>query len=223
MAFDAAPFYPHSTEPDSTYYNTHDPVTEAGRNPNAQAQAEGGMGNDHALKARSISSSTQTSLQFRGIPDSLAKYHVEGSECCLIHSDNPLRATKGIWMNPNVRVTFNESTYPLVNPNQLVPEPVLAREQAMSNTISRARSSEGSAVRRNQWPGRGEMFWGRWENRVSRWFGWLGILSKESIMNKRVEQWKRDGRKEGEKREEIGRECLINEMQVLYQNGWIHR
>src|SRR5438270_8111059 len=27
-------------------------------------------------------------LSFRGIPDSLAIHHLEGSECCLIHADN---------------------------------------------------------------------------------------------------------------------------------------
>jgi hypothetical protein len=221
VAFDASPFYLHSTEPDSTYYDTHDPISEVGRDPNARLQAEGGMGNRHGLKARDIVS--QTSLQFRGIPDSLATYHVEGSECCLIHTDNPLRATKGIWMNPNVRVTFNESTYPLVNPNQLIPDPVALREEAMENMKSRSRGPEGGALRRGRWPGQGELFWGVWENRISRWVGWLSVVGKESVMNKRVEDWKNVGKKEGEIREELGRECLINEMQVLYQNGWIHR
>jgi len=46
-------------------------------------------------------------LNFRAIPDSLAKLHLEGSECCLIHADNPGR----VWMNPNVRVGYNEGAY----------------------------------------------------------------------------------------------------------------
>ncbi|KAH0280929.1 hypothetical protein KCU91_g636, partial [Aureobasidium melanogenum] len=36
-------------------------------------------------------------LIFRGVSDSLAKLHVEGSECCLIHTDNPLSAEQGVW------------------------------------------------------------------------------------------------------------------------------
>ncbi|BAE60536.1 unnamed protein product [Aspergillus oryzae RIB40] len=40
-------------------------------------------------------------LKFRGISDSLAKSHLEGSECCLIHADNPLSREKGVWLNPN--------------------------------------------------------------------------------------------------------------------------
>ncbi|KAK3111962.1 hypothetical protein LTR53_012256 [Teratosphaeriaceae sp. CCFEE 6253] len=54
-------------------------------------------------------------LSFRGIPDSLAKLHVEGSECCLIHADNPLSHTKGVWVNPNVRVAYNGTAYSAIN------------------------------------------------------------------------------------------------------------
>jgi hypothetical protein len=223
VAFDASPFYLHSAEPDSVYYNSHDPVSEAGRDPNAQPRAEGEISNEYALNPRSASSPSHSSLQFRAIPDSLAIYHVEGSECCLIHSDNPLRATKGIWMNPNVRVTFNESTYPLVNPNQPIPETVSLRAEAMSNMYSRSQGSEGSALRRGRWPGRDDLFWGLWESRISRWVAWLVILGKESDMSSRVEDWISDGKREGQNREELGRECLINEMQVLYKNGWAHR
>jgi hypothetical protein len=50
-------------------------------------------------------------LRFRGIPDSLASSHVEASECCLIHADNPLSATKGVFLNPNVKVGYNGSSY----------------------------------------------------------------------------------------------------------------
>lgn len=65
--------------------------------------------------ARSVSSSPHPPLKFRGLPDSLAKSHLEASECCLIHSDNPLRSTKGIFLNPNVRVSYNATTYSKVN------------------------------------------------------------------------------------------------------------
>jgi len=55
-------------------------------------------------------------LAFRGVPDSLAKLHVEGSECCLIHADNPSSSNKGVWLNPNVRVGYNVHAYKEVNP-----------------------------------------------------------------------------------------------------------
>jgi hypothetical protein len=50
-------------------------------------------------------------LQFRGIDDALAAMHLEDSECCLIHSDNPESATKGVWLSPNVRVAYTEEAY----------------------------------------------------------------------------------------------------------------
>jgi hypothetical protein len=55
-------------------------------------------------------------LRFRGIPDSLADYHLEGSECCLIHADNPLSKEKGVYLNPRVRVGYNGPGYTAVNP-----------------------------------------------------------------------------------------------------------
>ena len=51
------------------------------------------------------------SLRFRGVDDSLAKFHVEGSECCLIHADNPASATKGVFLNPSVKVGYNMTAY----------------------------------------------------------------------------------------------------------------
>ena len=45
-------------------------------------------------------------LAFRGVDDDLATLHVEGSECCLIHTDNPDR-DKGVYLNPRVRVGYN--------------------------------------------------------------------------------------------------------------------
>lgn len=50
-------------------------------------------------------------LRFRGIPDSLAEHHLEGSECCLIHQDNPLSRKLGVWLNPNVLVGYNKAAY----------------------------------------------------------------------------------------------------------------
>lgn len=52
-------------------------------------------------------------LRFRSIPDSLAEYHVEASECCLVHYDNDLSsaAAFGVWINPTVRVAYSTPAY----------------------------------------------------------------------------------------------------------------
>lgn len=59
-------------------------------------------------------------LRFRGIPDSLAAGHLEGSECCLIHTDNPLRVDKRTYVNPQVRVGYNGEAYDVVRPQGLL-------------------------------------------------------------------------------------------------------
>jgi hypothetical protein len=58
---------------------------------------------------------TQTPLRFRGISDSLGASHLEGSECCLIHADNPLSKTHGIFLNPLVQVGYNSIAYDAVH------------------------------------------------------------------------------------------------------------
>jgi len=54
-------------------------------------------------------------LSFRGVPDTLAESHLEGSECCLIHADNPSSRKKGVFLNPNVRVGYNRVAYETVH------------------------------------------------------------------------------------------------------------
>ncbi|KAK0627597.1 cryptococcal mannosyltransferase 1-domain-containing protein [Immersiella caudata] len=54
-------------------------------------------------------------LSFRGVDDTLAESHVEGSECCLIHADNPASRTRGVFLNPNVRVGYNRAAYEQVH------------------------------------------------------------------------------------------------------------
>lgn len=54
-------------------------------------------------------------LRFRAIPDSLADAHLEGSECCLIHADNPLSARKGVFLNPMVRVAYSGAAYDTIH------------------------------------------------------------------------------------------------------------
>ncbi|KAK8189939.1 cryptococcal mannosyltransferase 1-domain-containing protein, partial [Phyllosticta capitalensis] len=55
-------------------------------------------------------------LRFRGFDDGLAKEHVEGSECCLIHADNPYSRAHGVFVNTAVRVAYNKDAYEAVNP-----------------------------------------------------------------------------------------------------------
>jgi hypothetical protein len=70
---------------------------------------------------------SKTPLRFRGIPDSLAASHLEGSECCLIHADNPLTSQHGVYVNPLVRVGYSGPAYVAVNPiiNWLSPRTIL--------------------------------------------------------------------------------------------------
>lgn len=124
-------------------------------------------------------------LRFRAIPDSLALFHLEGSECCLIHADNPLSATKGVYLNPNVRVGYSGPAYNAVHPAH--------------NWLS---------------------FWrilvALWENRLRCWT--TTPIFKEWLVRSRVHRWKAQDKQN----QEPGEFCLINEMQVLVENGWAH-
>lgn len=80
-------------------------------------------------------------MKFRGIPDSLAAHHLEGSESCLIHADNPLSVEKGVWLNPNVRVGYDSVAYESVNPDN-----------------------------HKLWLSTWSVATGIWRNRFSRWF-----------------------------------------------------
>jgi hypothetical protein len=143
-------------------------------------------------------------LRFRGVSDELAKEHVEGSECCLVHSDNwRLREEKGVWVNPNVRVSYNLTTYENVNPG------------------AGRHDRQGGRARR-MWPGKWEAVMGIWRNRWARWFGRVKSWSEARLVRTQVERWVEKGKALGEERAERGVECLINEMQVLFQNGWQH-
>ncbi|KAK3903258.1 glycosyltransferase [Staphylotrichum tortipilum] len=79
-------------------------------------------------------------LQFRGLADSLAASHLEASECCLIHADNPSSRTRGVFVNPAVRVGYTRPAYDAVHP------------------------PEGGS-----WLSVGEIYVGLWRNRVMRW------------------------------------------------------
>ncbi|PFH59366.1 hypothetical protein XA68_12474 [Ophiocordyceps unilateralis] len=127
---------------------------------------------------------SSTKLRFRGIPDSLAAYHLEGSECCLIHADNPLSKTLGVYLNPRVRVGYNLAAYDATH-------------------------------RGTTWVSAWGIFTGLWINRIRRW---TTFTLDNVVVNRRVKRWER--KHVGS--HEPGRFCLINEMQVLADNGWAH-
>jgi hypothetical protein len=126
-------------------------------------------------------------LKFRGVDDTLAASHLEGSECCLIHADNPASRTRGVFLNPAVRVGYNRNAYDAVHPQ-----------------------GGGS------WLSLSQIWFGLWRNRLARWSTtpWF----KERLVHGRVERWERAAKG----REEKGEFCLINEMQVVVDNGWAH-
>lgn len=134
------------------------------------------------MPAEPFTSSTQ--LRFRGIPDSLAEYHLEGSECCLIHADNPLSRTQGVFVNPRVRVGYNDEAYKATHPG-------------------------------GTWISTWGVFKGLWINRIKRWTVWT---VETWTVRRRVGDWE----KEAVGNREAGEFCLINEMQVLAENGWAH-
>lgn len=146
-------------------------------------------------------------LRFRGIPDSLAarQYHLEGSECCLIHADNPLSRTRGVFVNPAVRVGYNQRAYDAVHPK-----------------YGSGAGTSGSGSWLSLW----QIWSGMWRNRVARWM--TSPWFKERVVMGRLKRWMdeekrtKDGEGEERKREEKGRFCLVNEMQVVVKNGWAH-
>ena len=129
------------------------------------------------------------SLRFRGIPDSLALHHLEGSECCLIHADNSLGLTRGVWLNPNVRVSYNSKAHEVVNPKG------------------------------GRWPSRIEISKGIWSNRWARWTKFPWRYTERFVVERRVRLWRSEAQRTAP---EEGIHCLVNEMQVLVDNGWAH-
>ncbi|KAI0173380.1 glycosyltransferase family 69 protein [Hypoxylon sp. FL1284] len=129
-------------------------------------------------------------LEFRGIDDTLADLHLEGSECCLIHADNYLTAEKGVWLNPNVRVAYGVDAY--------------------------------RQIRTNRFP---NFFWavvGGWTNRLMRWGIAFQSQLENRVVHNRLEQWQLETPDGDLPRYEPGEACLINEMQIMWSNGWMH-
>ncbi|KAI1356883.1 polysaccharide export protein [Xylaria sp. FL0043] len=129
-------------------------------------------------------------LKFRGIDDTLADFHLEGSECCLIHADNYLSSEKGVWLNPNVRVGYSVDAY--------------------------------RRLQRNHFPSPLWTVVGAWINRFKS--GRISIQTQleAHVVTKRLEQWKAETPGGSLPRFEPGAACLINEMQIMWENGWKH-
>ena len=106
----------------------------------------------------------QNPLRFRGISDSLAQYHVEASECCTIHYDNPLSPKLGVWINPAVRVAYSSAAY-----NAVVASP--------------------GKRHNSQWPTAFELRWGYWS---SKWIWWLRDPASPAKTWHLIRQWHQD-------------------------------
>ncbi|KAI4237821.1 MAG: hypothetical protein L6R40_005846 [Gallowayella cf. fulva] len=102
-------------------------------------------------------------LKFRGIPDSLAQYHVEASECCIIHYDNPLTSRNGVYINPAVRVAYSAKAYAAVS------------------------SSDTANAKALDWPTSSELRWGHWK---SRWLWWARWPASTIKVWWRIRKWK---------------------------------
>lgn len=137
--------------------------------------------------------SNAPALKFRGLPDSLAKHHLEASECCLIHADNPLSHQNGVYLNPNVRVAYNPAAHEVVHPMN------------------------------GKWPSNWQKVSGMWANRWGRWTGWMSRYVARRRVEGRIAKWRDEEVEDGEEyHREVGAACVINEMQVLIWNGWLH-
>ena len=131
---------------------------------------------------------------FRGVDDSLAEKHVEGSECCLVHSDAETiweGASRGVWINPNVRVGYSGVAMEAVNKD-------------------------------SGWPSAVGKVNGVWAMRWQWAFGGIGRWRERERLRGRVVEWQSEGPKRNETRIERGTWCLKDEMQVLVKNGWAH-
>lgn len=138
------------------------------------------------------------SLKFRGIPDSLAASHLEASECCLIHADNPGSRTSGVFVNPAVRVGYNRLAYDAVHP------------------VVGSGGSSSTATSRGSWVSVTDIYLGLWRNRLARWFTTPWFEERE--VKGRIQRWERSG----EGRKEKGGFCVVDEMQIVVHNGWKH-
>ncbi|OHW95670.1 polysaccharide export protein [Colletotrichum incanum] len=109
-------------------------------------------------------------LEFRAVPDSLAEEkHLEASECCLIHVDNPLSKSLGVFVNPRVRVGYSPEAYEGTHPKN----------------------------RGESWLSVWRIVIGTWEARIRRLV--TSDRVKEWVVRKRVSEWEAEGEGREEK------------------------
>ncbi|AEO60904.1 glycosyltransferase family 69 protein [Thermothelomyces thermophilus ATCC 42464] len=148
-------------------------------------------------------------LRFRGIPDDLATSHLEASECCLIHADNPASRSRGVFVNPAVRVGYDRKAYDAVHRNA-------PRRRDDDDDDDENGHSDTGGGGGGSWLSLSEVYFGLWKNRLARWLTtpWF----EEQEVRRRIERWARAG----EGREEKGEFCVVDEMQIVVHNGWKH-
>ncbi|WYZ42822.1 hypothetical protein EsH8_VI_000521 [Colletotrichum jinshuiense] len=132
----------------------------------------------------------EPALRFRAVDDSLAALHLEGSECCLVHADNPLSREKGVWLNPNVRVGYNVPVY--------------------------------GEVKTVRFPTPWAAVVGLWANRYLRVRNRVQLRLEQWMIEERLRRWADETPSGESPRREPGEMCLINEMQIMWMNGWKH-
>jgi hypothetical protein len=142
-------------------------------------------------------------LRFRGVKDSLALEHIEGSECCLIHADNRLSSSLGVWINPNVRVGYCHAD---LHKPQKIKQPYSWElfKNMCQMSYDAVHPPSGSS-----WVTPSRVAWGLWENRMRRWLSW-GVTASWKVRRK-LRAWEDD--KSG--KVEPGEMCLVDEMHVI--------
>ncbi len=146
---------------------------------------------------------SKSPVRFRGVQDSLAHKHIEGSECCLIHADNRLSSDLGVWLNPNVRVGYCHAD--LHKPHKLKVPYRWENFKALCQMSYDAVHPDGGRT----WVTISRVAWGLWENRLRRWLSWGSIASRG--VRRKVRDW----RQERSGNQEPGEMCLVDEMHVI--------
>jgi hypothetical protein len=137
-------------------------------------------------------------LRFRSVPDDLAHRHIEASERCLVHADNPLSAAQGVWLNPRVHVAPG------------------GRYHAVQS-----RPDAAAAVHRH--PGWAGALAGAWANRVVRWRGGAqAVLGAEAHVRSQFQSWLNETATATDTDRISGLPCLTDDMEVLGRDGWTH-
>jgi len=146
-------------------------------------------------------------LRFRGVSDSLALEHIEGSECCLIHYDNPISKDLGVWINPAVRVGY---CHPGLHKAKFAYDWDLFK-RVCSWAYEGVHPGPGQS-----WVSYWRIMRGLWENRARR------VITVRWLRNWKVEHRVRAWLARDEDHVEVGRSCLVDEMQVIEPHGWLH-